>query len=180
MERCRNHTLLEILQQNGPLSPYYARHLIKSLIEALEHSLEKGYVHRDIKLENVMFSSENEPKLGDFGFATKVLPNTLTTRYMGTPEYMPPELYHNNQIHTDLLPAADIFSLSVVIFSIIIGFLPFSAPKAEGDNRRYIYINRNDWPKYWRTFPSSIEFDTDFKEMIENTMTGKVEYRYTL
>ena len=55
-----------------------------------------GFVHRDLKLENILLSSFDtyETKIVDFGFSEKINPDRLTSK-AGTPGYIPPELYAN-------------------------------------------------------------------------------------
>ena len=58
-----------------------------------------GYVHRDLKTDNVLIKIENgEPvcKIADFGFAKGIFENNTST-YLGTPQYMSPEILHTNQ-----------------------------------------------------------------------------------
>jgi serine/threonine protein kinase len=79
-------------------------------------------VHRDLKLENVMFTDiENlEVKLIDFGFAEKINRNKLVSR-AGTPGFLPPELFKLNP-YTE---KGDIFSLGVILYSLLVGSTPF-------------------------------------------------------
>lgn len=75
-----------------------------------------------MKLENVLLQSYEtyESKLVDFGFAEEINENMLTSK-AGTPGYIPPELYAN----LPYTPKGDIFSLGVLLFSLVGGYSPF-------------------------------------------------------
>lgn len=81
-----------------------------------------GFVHRDLKLENILLQSFDsyDTKIVDFGFAEKINSNTLTSK-AGTPGYIPPELYANKPY----IDKGDIFSLGVLLFSLVGGYSPF-------------------------------------------------------
>jgi serine/threonine protein kinase len=96
-----------------PLSD--ARIYIAQVLLALEHIHDKSFVHRDLKLENLLISHDGAIKLTDFGFAKKVLYRTWTL--CGTPEYLAPEIVlekgHNK--------AADYWALGVLLFEFLSG-----------------------------------------------------------
>ena len=79
-------------------------------------------VHRDLKLENVIFLNENtyELKLIDFGFSEKVNKTKLVSR-AGTPGFLPPELF---KLHP-YVEKGDIFSLGVIMYCMVVGSTPF-------------------------------------------------------
>ena len=85
----------------------------------------KNVVHRDIKLENILLDNQMNLKLADFGFATNKNINKLTT-FRGTQSYMAPEIRESKEYDGR---QTDIFSLGVVLFTIVVGYFPFS--KAE-------------------------------------------------
>ena len=76
-----------------------------------------GYVHRDIKLENIMIQTINNEKLivkiVDFGFAEKINLESLVSR-AGTPGYIAPEIF-DSKPYSD---KGDIFSLGIILYSV--------------------------------------------------------------
>jgi len=100
--------------------------LVSQLAEALDYAHAQGVIHRDIKPNNVMFDNQGTAFIVDFGVAhlvqaTTALTGTGTT--LGTPLYMPPEQWRNEQLG----PAADQYALAVMTYQLVTGRLPFMA-----------------------------------------------------
>ena len=111
------------LNQRGRLT--YAEsfaHLI-SVYGALETVHEYGVLHRDVKPENLLFSSDGSIHLADFGIAKLLDRPQLTQTYgvLGTPAYMAPEI----GLDEDVTPAVDIYSAGIVLYETVTGQLPF-------------------------------------------------------
>ena len=96
---------------------------IDQLCAALEHAHSKGMIHRDIKPDNVLVSSEGTCKLLDFGLA-RVLDDGFGENSVlaGTPYYMAPEQIDGSEVDH----RADIYALGVIIFRMFTGHLPFT------------------------------------------------------
>ena len=82
----------------------------------------QNYVHRDLKLENVMFVSNDsyDCKLIDFGFAEKINREVLLSK-AGTPGFLPPELFKM----APYVDRGDIFSLGIILYCMVSGQSPF-------------------------------------------------------
>ena len=94
-------------------------------LSALSYAHERGVLHRDVKPENLMFSSRGDLKVTDFGIA-KVVGGaaTVATRagdVLGTPAYMAPE----QAMGSELTPATDVYAVGTVLYELLAGTLPF-------------------------------------------------------
>jgi formylglycine-generating enzyme required for sulfatase activity len=113
-----------------PWEPGRAAELVRRVALALEALHARGVVHRDLKPNNIMLRDNGEPVLMDFGLARALggEQQRLTSmgRVLGTPAYMPPEQVQGDV--TALGPTADVYSLGVILFELLIGRRPFDAP----------------------------------------------------
>ncbi len=109
------------------------------LCRAVDHAHQRGVIHRDLKPENVLFSDDGVLKVADFGLANIVDPErrlelTRTQVSMGTVNYMAPEQRRDAK-HVD--HRADIYSVGVIIYEMLVGELPlgrFDAPSKRRDD----------------------------------------------
>ncbi len=86
------------------------------MLEGLNYMHSNGYIHRDIKLENILISKEGRVKLCDMGFARKYDSQNLTD-YVATRWYRPPELLMGLPYHS----AIDIWAIGCIMAEIIDG-----------------------------------------------------------
>ncbi len=108
--------------------------LMKQVCAAVQHAHQKGVVHRDLKPGNVLVSDDGgklQVKIIDFGLAKamgqKLVEATLFTeagQVVGTPEYMAPE--QADPTNADIDTRADIYSLGVMLYEVLVSVLPFS------------------------------------------------------
>jgi len=130
--------------------------LFLQICEAVQHAHQKGIIHRDIKPSNIQVCIEGEkavPKVIDFG-VVKAISQPLTERtlvteqgqFVGTPEYMSPE--QAEMTGQDVDTRSDIYSLGVVLYELLTGFLPFASKiLREGGVDHIRQVIREEEPK---------------------------------
>jgi len=134
MEYLQGQTLTMRLEQDGALPEPTAIRIAQQIASALRAVHERGFVHRDLKADNIFLSNHlgypDFVKVLDFGIA-KFLGrdgsqrhHTQTGTVMGTPAYMSPEQCLGD-VALDL--RTDVYSLGVVLFQMVTGLLPFQA-----------------------------------------------------
>jgi eukaryotic-like serine/threonine-protein kinase len=129
MEYLDGGTLAEFLDQHVRLDPSIALDVTKQVCDGLSvaHSAVPPIVHRDVKPQNILLESpvgnRIEIKIGDFGLAKHVDPDSRMAAAAGTLCYLAPESawgYHT--------PASDVYSLGVVVYQMLTGILPYPLP----------------------------------------------------
>jgi serine/threonine-protein kinase len=107
-----------------PIKLSTAMAIIKQTCRGLDYIHGQGFIHRDIKPANLLLFDGGQVKLSDFGIARTwdSISLTVTGMLVGTPEYVSPEQIEGKK---DLTPAADIYSLGVMMFEILTGISPF-------------------------------------------------------
>ena len=152
------------------------RIIFKQILNGIEIIHKNGISHQDIKLENILVSSNYQMKLIDFGFAMEIFPNNKKeirfSRY-GTNGYFPPEVYINRDV--DAIKS-DIFSLGVTLFIIVTGFKPFNSTKRCDNLYRKIW--RRNYDSYWNDLPiKSLELSKNFKELMNKYFALNINER---
>jgi serine/threonine protein kinase len=106
------------------LSEREARYIFKQIVTSIHYCHLNHIVHRDIKVENILLDSNWRVKLADFGFSSTFKQGELLDVWCGSPQYCAPELY-KAQLYDG--PKVDIWSLGVVLYVLVCGYLPFEA-----------------------------------------------------
>lgn len=104
-------------------------HLLEALASALGYAHELGAIHRDIKPANILFTTQGEPVLTDFGIARlldQAVHLSLTGAILGTPAYISPEQAAGRQVDA----RSDLYSLGVVLYELATGRTPFQGDSA--------------------------------------------------
>ncbi len=112
------------IQERGRLTPDEALAIANQVASALFYAHKKGFVHRDIKPDNIMFRPDGTPVVLDFGIARVLESTTQLTRSgmtLGTPRYMSPEQLNAKRADG----RSDIYSLGVVLYEMLSGAPPF-------------------------------------------------------
>ena len=123
MEYVAGTTLRALITRDAPLPPQRAVALIEPVIAALTVAHDNGYVHRDVKPENVLISDKGHVKVADFGLAKAITGDTMTATkglLIGTVSYIPPELVAEG----DADARSDVYSAGIVLFELLTGRKP--------------------------------------------------------
>ncbi|KAJ0036002.1 hypothetical protein Pint_24594 [Pistacia integerrima] len=123
LELCDSQDLYHHLINKGILSESESKSIITQLLQAISHMHKLGIVHRDIKPDNILFSSGNIVKISDFGSAEFFNNESeeLMRGVVGTPYYVAPEVVAGR----DYNEKVDIWSAGVVLYIMLAGFPPF-------------------------------------------------------
>lgn len=108
------------------LNPAQALEITREIASAFAHAHGVGFVHRDVKPENILFDEQGRAILTDFGIAkamTSDLKMTATGVSIGTPRYISPEQARGQTVDG----RADIYSLGVILYEMLTGKLPYLA-----------------------------------------------------
>lgn len=128
MELVGGKTLKQLLIERAPLPVESALSIAIQVCRALAIAHARGFVHRDIKPQNVLIDAAGRVKLADFGIVQMAAAPSLTTSglVLGTADYISPEQAQG----LPLGPASDLYSLGIVLFEMLTGCLPFTGKTA--------------------------------------------------
>ena len=161
MEFADGGELFDHIEQDGPMCEDRAREIFNQILLGLRHLHEAGIAHRDLTLENILYSQNGVCKLIDFGMSLRLprvpnhyyqnssesIPNANDDRYRpvlnirpqgtcGKPNYIAPEVMENT---TSFNPqVSDVWSLGVMLFIMLTGVPPVSAAYELDDRYRVI------------------------------------------
>jgi serine/threonine protein kinase len=149
MERVPGKSLRAVLRKRGWLKASLARAIGRQTAAALAVLHDSGYVHGDVKPDNLHLRPDLTAVLLDLGFAHRVEDDNSAVGdgyVLGTANYVAPELCAQPENDG---PAADIFSLGVMLFELLTGHLPYPV----GDVQQTMVLHRDRRPeslKRWR------------------------------
>ncbi|VDN11093.1 unnamed protein product [Dibothriocephalus latus] len=116
--------IFDYLVAHGKMREREARAKFRQLVSAIHYCHSKNIVHRDLKAENILLDSNLNVKVADFGLANTFRPDEKLSTFCGSPPYAAPELFLGIRYYG---PGVDIWSLGVILFTLVVGHLPFDA-----------------------------------------------------
>ncbi|MFI5825928.1 Stk1 family PASTA domain-containing Ser/Thr kinase [Streptomyces sp. NPDC051578] len=137
MEYVSGCTLRDVLRQRGALQPRAALDILEPVLAALGAAHRAGFVHRDMKPENVLIGDDGRVKVADFGLVRSVDTVTSTTgSVLGTVSYLAPEQIENGVTDTRV----DVYACGVVFYEMLTG----SKPHTGGSPAQVLYQHLNE------------------------------------
>lgn len=121
MEYVEGITLKTYIEKKGQLSFKEAESIAIQVARGIEAAHNKNIIHRDIKPQNIIISTEGKVKVTDFGIAKAASTNTISSDVMGSVHYVSPEQARNGFVDA----RSDIYSLGIVMYEMITGRVPF-------------------------------------------------------
>lgn len=121
MEYVEGITLKTYVEKKGQLSFKEATSIAIQVARGIEIAHNKEIIHRDIKPQNIIISTEGKVKVTDFGIARAISSNTISAEVMGSVHYASPEQARNGYVDG----RSDIYSLGIVMYEMVTGRVPF-------------------------------------------------------
>lgn len=122
MEYCSNGELFQIIADHGRLEEDLARKIFSQIVDGMIYIHARDIAHRDLKPENILLDANMNAKIADFGLCHQTDQKSLLQTPCGSPFYAPPEVITNQPYDGKL---SDVWSLGVVLFTIVTGSLPW-------------------------------------------------------
>lgn len=122
MEYASGGEVFDFLVAHGKMKEKEARAKFRQIVSAVQYCHQKRVLHRDLKAENLLMDADFNIKIADFGFANEFCPGTKLDTFCGSPPYAAPELFQGKKYDG---PEVDVWSLGVILYTLVSGSLPF-------------------------------------------------------
>ena len=153
MEYIEGITLKSYIERKERLNYKEVLSIAIQVGRGIQAAHEKGIIHRDIKPQNVIISTEGKVKVTDFGIAKAVSSNTINAEVMGSVHYTSPEQARNGMVSYQ----SDIYSLGIVMYEMITGRVPYDGDTTVAIALQHLQSDIIPPSQYVEDIPISVE-----------------------
>ena len=168
MELVEGITLKEYIEKKGKLTVREATSIAIQVCMGLAAAHSHGIVHRDVKPQNIIISTNGKVKVTDFGIARAASSNTISANAMGSVHYSSPEQVRGG--YSDA--KSDIYSLGITMYEMVTGRVPFDGDTTVAIAIKHLQDEIEPPSKYTPDLPYSLE------QIIYKCTQKSVERRY--
>jgi serine/threonine-protein kinase len=153
MEYVEGITLKTYIEKKGQLSFKESVSIAIQVSRGIEAAHNKNIIHRDIKPQNIIISTEGKVKVTDFGIAKAASANTISSDVMGSVHYASPEQARNGFVDA----RSDIYSLGIVMYEMVTGRVPFDGDTTVAVAIQHLQEEMTSPKTYAPSLPVSME-----------------------
>lgn len=153
MELVEGITLKEYISKKGKLSIREATSIAIQVCMGLDAAHAQNIVHRDVKPQNIIISTDGKVKVTDFGIARAASSNTISSNAMGSVHYSSPEQVRGGYADSK----SDIYSLGITLYEMVTGRVPFDGDTTVSIAIKHLQDEMDAPSKYTPDMPRSLE-----------------------
>ncbi|KAL7579402.1 hypothetical protein ACA910_014071 [Epithemia clementina (nom. ined.)] len=163
LELCHNQSMNELIKRRKRLTEPEAAFFMDQMVAGVKYIHSNSVIHRDLKLGNLFLDKDLNIKVGDLGLATRLEdPEEKRKTICGTPNYIAPEVIQNDKSKRGHSFEVDIWSMGVVLYTILVGKPPYEAKDVKATYQR---ILANEYK-----FPEHIPLSESAMDLIESML----------
>lgn len=118
---CSNNSLERLKVKRGTVSINECRYFVHQILQGVKYIHDKGFIHRDLKLSNILLTDNVQVKICDFGLAVHIDDTRLSRSICGTKYYIAPEVVNR----MGFVRRSDVWSIGIISFVLVFGLQPF-------------------------------------------------------
>ncbi len=153
MELVEGITLKEYISKKGKLSVREATSIAIQVCMGLAAAHAQGIVHRDVKPQNIIISTDGKVKVTDFGIARAASSNTISSNAMGSVHYSSPEQVRGGYSDS----RSDIYSLGITLYEMVTGRVPFDGETTVAIAIKHLQDEMDPPSRYTPELPYALE-----------------------